>query len=664
MRSSKVDKPGVSLLEALTATRAPNQGRRAFTLIEIMVAMSILVIVVATVGPTFRKSSISTQGAALTLAAALTEARQQAITQQIPVALVIPSANGTQGQADSYYIAAGEQPRITQVEWFGGEQPDLRFMVGLWTLDDTKLQTSTLLNSVAPPPEAVFESDLDVNLWNLAQPKDFAFIFTPRGKLVTNGLPHFDGAYHILVSYGGQSGAVAAPDASGISNPPNLFEPTEVGSPYTVTIDPAGAVAVTPGVAGAPDGATFIREQALASTAPALATTDAKPTSLPLNAKATLLPNPAILNLPAGADMLLAPGRHLTITTRAKSPENAPLYCEWTADGGGLSAEGPLRMTYLPQSGEWESRWQWRPPADANPGDLFKVEGTVSDSAGNTTPAKFVGGIDQLVVRVGDPKTKVAFHSNRDGNYAVYVMNADVSEQTRLTTNPTLDYEPSWSPDGERIVFASTRDGNSEIYMMNADGSGQTRLTTHPSGDYHPFWSPDGTQIVFESVRDGNAEIYVMSADGLGQTRLTTNTALDRCPSWSPDGRIIFTSKRDGNWELYAMNADGSGQTNLTTDPAFDYGPSWSLDGGKIAFMSDRDGNFEVYVMNADGSGSPTRLTNNPAEDSEPSWSRDGRIAFRTVRHGNWEIYLMNADGTDQTRLTKNSAVDDYPSIR
>jgi hypothetical protein len=101
-------------------------------------------------------------------------------------------------------------------------------MVGHWPLDSTELQTPALTTTVTPPPESNFESDLNVTLWNLAQPKDFAFIFTPRGKLVTNGLPHFDGAYHILVSHGGQSTAAAAPGTSGLpaATSPTLFTPT------------------------------------------------------------------------------------------------------------------------------------------------------------------------------------------------------------------------------------------------------------------------------------------------------------------------------------------------------------------------------------------------------------------------------------------------------
>jgi len=107
---------------------------------------------------------------------------------------------------------------------------------------------------------------------------------------------------------------------------------------------------------------------------------------------------------------------------------------------------------------------------------------------------------------------RIAFNSNRDGNWEIYVMNGDGTGQTRLTNNPAEDFSPAWSPDGLRIAFSSKRDGNPEIYIMNADGTGQTRLTNSPANDVHPTWSPDGTRIAFETDRDGNSEIYVMNA--------------------------------------------------------------------------------------------------------------------------------------------------------
>jgi hypothetical protein len=258
---------------------------------------------------------------------------------------------------------------------------------------------------------------------------------------------------------------------------------------------------------------------------------------------------------------------------------------------------------------------------------------------------------------------KIAFTSTREGNQEIYVMNADGSNQTRLTNNAALDNDPSFSPDGTRIAFTSNRDGGADIYVMNADGSNQTNLTNNGVVDAQPTFSPDGSKIAFTSTRDGNTEIYVMNADGSNQTRLTNNAASDVEPSFSPDGsRITFRSSRDGNQEIYVMNADGTNQTNLTNNASLDVQPTFSPDGSRIAFISDRDGNIEIYVMNADGTNQ-TNLTNNPPVNFEPTFSPDGsKIAFTSFRDGAAEIYVMNADGTGQTRLTNNGVIDFQPS--
>lgn len=82
----------------------------------------------------------------------------------------------------------------------------------------------------------------------------------------------------------------------------------------------------------------------------------------------------------------------------------------------------------------------------------------------------------------------------------------------------------------EKIVFHSARDGNFEIYMMNPNGSEQTRLTNNPGTDSYPSLAPDGTQIAFESFREGNSDVYVMDIDGANPTRLTFSAAVDGVP--------------------------------------------------------------------------------------------------------------------------------------
>ena len=121
------------------------------------------------------------------------------------------------------------------------------------------------------------------------------------------------------------------------------------------------------------------------------------------------------------------------------------------------------------------------------------------------------------------------------------------------TATPVSTATPVGGGEG-KIVFFSYIDGNDEIYVMDANGSNQTRLTNNNVADVYPVWSPDGTKIAFVSNRDGNYEIYVMDANGLNQTWLTNNSNYDGNPAWSPDGtKIAFDSDRNGNNEIYVL---------------------------------------------------------------------------------------------------------------
>jgi Tol biopolymer transport system component len=276
----------------------------------------------------------------------------------------------------------------------------------------------------------------------------------------------------------------------------------------------------------------------------------------------------------------------------------------------------------------------------------------------------------------------VAFVTNRDGNYEVYVATLG-GAPNNITNNPASDGNPStgasWSPDGSRIAFTSDRDGNEEIYVADADGTNVVRLTDEGAADRYATWSPDGTRLVFASMRQSPWKIFVMDAadidnDGNGDNlvQLTNNSDSDLLPVWSPDGaRIAFVSDRTGFAQVFVMDANGSNQTSLTTGSSQNQEPNWSPDGRRIAWGSTRDGNYEIYTMDAedldnDGHGdNVVRLTNTSASDYDPSWSPDGsRIAFLSDRDGNNEIYVMDADGGYQVNLTQNAADDIMPDWR
>lgn len=270
---------------------------------------------------------------------------------------------------------------------------------------------------------------------------------------------------------------------------------------------------------------------------------------------------------------------------------------------------------------------------------------------------------------VTSDRSRIVFVSDREGpdpsgdrgNQEVYIMNADGTQQKRLTNAKGMDTNPALSPDGQRVAFTSARSGKLEIFVMNVDGTTPRQLTNFTSrglGAAEPAWSPDGKRIAFRS-HFARREIYLINVDGTGLVKLGTDDAAASVPAWSPDGRkIAYSSDRgEGKSEIYVMNADGTNPVRLTFNDAADHRPAWSPDGRRIAFHSNRDGNMEIYVMNADGTNQ-VRLTRNSNEDAHPSWSPDGkRIVFHSRVLGHAQICTMKADGSDIRRLTQLSPV-------
>ena len=266
-----------------------------------------------------------------------------------------------------------------------------------------------------------------------------------------------------------------------------------------------------------------------------------------------------------------------------------------------------------------------------------------------------------------EARPDLLFVSTRDGDYAIFEMNADGSAQNRLTPRDVGDVtsaarlffqiDPAWSRDARRIAFASRRSGSFDIYVMNADGSGTRRLTTGKQNDSHPTWSADGARLAFE--RDG--DIFVMSADGSGARRISDETSDEREPAWSPDGEwIAFVRRTPGTAvrELWLMRADGTARRPLTSQNATVATPAWSPDSSRLVFASNEGGEiYGLYTIGADGkrlrSVAPTATDN-----FEPSWSPDGqRIAY--VDGG--AVYAVESGGGEVEKLTDGANNDSSP---
>jgi Tol biopolymer transport system component len=255
----------------------------------------------------------------------------------------------------------------------------------------------------------------------------------------------------------------------------------------------------------------------------------------------------------------------------------------------------------------------------------------------------------------------IVFVSYRDGDEEIYIMNADGSNQTRLTHSQYGDVEPVLSPDGQSIVFVSQRAGGHKLFIMNVDGSNSRQLTDGQSSDeYDPYFSPDGQWIVYSSSRGGRFELWLIHPDGTDVKQLTSGPNSKNFPAWSPDGLWIAYNSVQGDEDVIKIiRPDGTGdQVILTLDEAYVTG--WA--DGRILFVAENGATTDVYSMNPDGSDI-RQLTTDPANDRGAFGTPDGRfIIFNSARDGNDEIYVMRADGSDQTRLTFSAGNDYMPT--
>ena len=248
--------------------------------------------------------------------------------------------------------------------------------------------------------------------------------------------------------------------------------------------------------------------------------------------------------------------------------------------------------------------------------------------------------IEARIVEMGGivPKVfvlaKIAFVSERDGNYEIYSMNTDGSELTRLTADPALDAEPVYSQDGTSILFTSDRSGNFDIYSMNADGTNVIQLTDNPANDYTPTWTPDGSLIIFVTERDGNPGIYFMNPDGSEQTDIISDpnsVVMAPTSSDSADGLVLaFTSNAQGAFDLYAFQGAAGELGKLTEDIGEVLTPSWSPNGRFIVFAANPFDSYDLFITRPDGTDF-SQVTSNDIDEYRPRWSPDSNYIIYSL---------------------------------
>jgi TolB protein len=191
------------------------------------------------------------------------------------------------------------------------------------------------------------------------------------------------------------------------------------------------------------------------------------------------------------------------------------------------------------------------PGAAADDSDIFVLN--VDDYVSKKTPAKNLTNNPAAVDDDPDwspDGEKILFTSHAAGDAPVNPVSAEIyitdadgkGKPRRLTNNSEEERAPDWSPDGKRIVY-HCRKGEApagrtlptfEICIMNADGTNQTRITTNRVPELSISWSPDGKQLVFHRAIGGigRFQLFTINADGTAEKQFTFVSGFNGFPNW------------------------------------------------------------------------------------------------------------------------------------
>ena len=275
---------------------------------------------------------------------------------------------------------------------------------------------------------------------------------------------------------------------------------------------------------------------------------------------------------------------------------------------------------------------------------------------------------------------KILFTSGVDGNYEVFIMNPDGSEQINLTQHRANDLQAVWSPTGEKILFVSDRSrGIRDLYMMNPDGSNVRRVFKKKIENWRtdPTWSPDGKQFAYRYINWNNGEFGIYIAT-LGEQDVEKLVDKGTSPVWSPDGKeIAYTAYPAPGWgevrRVSLIDIRTRKQRFILPKKAMSWqnGPSWSNTGDKLVFswckhpfppdFNPRADRFPpewrnketIYIVNRDG----TELQQLVGEDGNytqyPALSPNGEEVLYTQEiNRQFQVFKMDLNSGVRTQMT------------
>ncbi|GAB5382827.1 MAG: hypothetical protein Alis3KO_40720 [Aliiglaciecola sp.] len=267
---------------------------------------------------------------------------------------------------------------------------------------------------------------------------------------------------------------------------------------------------------------------------------------------------------------------------------------------------------------------------------------------------------------------KIAFVTDREGDYEIYVANRDGSNPTNLSFNRGQDLWPTWSPNGSQIAYShgAGSTGQRFVYIINSDGSNKTRLTEGNDPDF----SPDGKTLLFtrygeKGNRSATLHTFDLTSKSFKTLQFEAQPDLVAAPRFSADGKHIVLVATDDTQtnQLVVLNADG-------TDPRIIYKTAdniafidWSNDNKQVVFSMRTNGNDHIFTISPTGENIKQRTfghSNNRYPKFEPD---SNSVTFTSNRHGglgfDGDLYQLSLADNDVKRITKRNLDHQYPSV-
>jgi len=215
-----------------------------------------------------------------------------------------------------------------------------------------------------------------------------------------------------------------------------------------------------------------------------------------------------------------------------------------------------------------------------------------------------------------------------------------------LSAPPRPYRNPRLSPDGRRIAVAID-ERDMQVWLYDLARETLSRLTFEGSINNNPIWTPDGQRITFTSAGRSDGGLFWQLADGSGGLERLCCDGGSGAPasSWSPDGQLIAGGGAGGTGDLAVLRR-GDRQAQILLQTPFGEGAAmFSPDGRWLAYSSNESGRSEIYVQAYPGPGGKWQISTEGG--TEPLWSRNGRELF--YRNGN---RMMAVDITTQPNFS------------